>query len=114
GRQWMSWIHIDDLVGLIRLAIDQPLSGPVNGASPSPVTNSEFTKTLGSVLGRPTLFPVPGFGLKILLGEMSEVVLDSQKVQPEAARRAGYQFRFERLSDALRDILTPAAARTER
>ncbi|MEX2264213.1 MAG: TIGR01777 family oxidoreductase [Bryobacteraceae bacterium] len=105
GRQWMSWIHIDDLVGLIRFAIDQPLSGPVNGTAPNPVTNAQFTRELASALGRPAIFPAPALALKTLMGEMAGVLLESQKVLPKAALNAGYRFRFPELGPALRDVL---------
>jgi hypothetical protein len=105
GRQWMSWIHIDDLIGLFRLAMDKPLQGAINGVAPSPVVNAEFTKTLAAALHRPALFPVPGFGLKLLFGDMAEMLLGSQRVAPRAAEAAGYAWRFPELQPALADLL---------
>jgi uncharacterized protein len=102
GKQWMSWIHIDDLVALIEFAIATPeLSGPVNAAAPSPVTNAEFTRELARALHRPAIFPVPAFVLKLIFGEMSQVLLASQRVLPEAALRAGFDFRYSDLGLAL-------------
>ena len=102
GKQWMSWIHIDDLVALIEFAItNHELSGPVNAAAPAPVTNAEFTRTLARVLHRPAIFPVPAFALKLMFGEMSQILLGSQRVLPEAALRAGFDFRYSDLGLAL-------------
>jgi uncharacterized protein (TIGR01777 family) len=105
GRQWMSWVHLDDLVGLFRHAIDQPLRGVVNGTAPNPVTNAEFTRELASVLHRPALFPVPAFAIRALYGEMSQIVLGSQRVLPKAAEAARFPFRFPSVGPALRDLL---------
>lgn len=106
GRQWMSWIHADDLVGLIRFALEQrSVCGVLNATAPNPVTNAEFTSALGRVLVRPTVVFVPGFVLKMLLGEMSEVLLSSQRVLPEAAQAAGFAFRYPLIEPALRNAL---------
>jgi uncharacterized protein len=105
GRQWQSWIHLDDLVGLYKLAIETPLAGAVNGVAPYPVTNADFTKALAAAVHRPAIFPVPAFGLKLLFGEMAEVLLESQRVQPRQAEAAGYRFRFPQLEPALADLL---------
>jgi uncharacterized protein (TIGR01777 family) len=105
GDQWMSWIHLDDLVGIIQHALANPMRGPVNGTAPNPVTNAEFTKHLAHVLRRPAVFPVPAFMLKTMFGEMSEVMLASQRVQPQAAEAAGYRFRFLEVEAALQNIL---------
>jgi uncharacterized protein (TIGR01777 family) len=107
GRQYMPWIHIDDLVELMLLAATNPaLSGPVNGVAPHPVTNHEFTKTLGRLLGRPTFMPaVPPIALRVLIGEFGQVLLDSQRAVPRAALDAGFVFRFPELEPALREIL---------
>jgi len=108
GHQWMSWIHLDDLVSLFLFALNTPsLRGPVNATAPNPVTNREFTRDLAAVLRRPALFPVPAFALRIGLGEMSEVVLSSQRVLPAAAETAGFRFRFRHLRPALQDLLKP-------
>lgn len=107
GRQWMSWIHLDDLVDLLLFAAETPtLRGPVNGVAPNPVTNREFTRVLAEALGVPTLLPgVPAFALDVLVGEFGKVLLASQRIVPKAAEHAGFHFRFPHLSGALRDIL---------
>jgi uncharacterized protein len=105
GKQWMSWIHIDDLVGIFRCALEQRVPGVMNGAAPYPVVNDEFTRTLAAALHRPAIFPVPEFALKLLFGEMSEVLFASQRLAPKAAEQAGYRYRFPQLSGALADIL---------
>ena len=90
GRQWMSWIHLDDLIALIEFAVATPgLRGPVNATAPRPVTNAEFTRDLAAALHRPAIFPVPAFVLKLLFGEMSQVLLEGQRVIPAAALERG-------------------------
>jgi uncharacterized protein (TIGR01777 family) len=107
GRQWMSWIALDDLVSLIEFAIgDAALSGPVNAVAPNPVTNAIFTRELAAALHRPAIFPVPAFALKILFGEMSQVLLEGQRVIPQAAVRAGFAFHFADLGQALRQAVS--------
>jgi len=106
GRQWMPWVHIDDVVGLLLHAAEKSdVKGPMNAVGPNPVTNREFTRTLASVLGRPAIFPVPKLALQLLFGEMSTILLSSQKVMPKVAERTGYQFRYTTLDAALRAIL---------
>jgi uncharacterized protein len=105
GRQWMSWIHAGDLAELFRFAIDRPLKGAVNGVAPFPVSNAEFTQELARVLKRPALLPVPEFALKMLLGDMAEILLASQRVVPRIAEGAGFRFRFPQLGPALGDLL---------
>ena len=106
GDQWMSWIHADDLIALIRHAIDFPaLRGPVNATAPNPVTNAVFTESLASALGRPAFLPVPAFALRWLYGEMSEVLLGSQRVVPAAAEAGGFRFRYPQLDPALGSLL---------
>jgi uncharacterized protein len=106
GRQWMSWIHVEDLVRLIVFAVENPmLVGPVNGASPEPVTNAAFTKALGHALHRPAFLSVPKFALRLMLGEMVEFLFDSLRVIPAAAMQAGFEFRFGRLTTALEDLV---------
>lgn len=103
GKQWMSWIALDDMVSLIEFAIEDPaLRGPVNAVAPNPVTNADFTRELAAALHRPAIFPVPAFALKILFGEMSEILLGGQRVIPQAALRAGFQFQFSDLGQTLR------------
>ena len=104
GRQWWSWIHIADLVGLALLAIDGPLAGPVNVTAPNPVTVDEFAFTLGAVFRRPVLFRMPAIGLRLALGEAADVLLQLQRVVPAKALAAGYQFRFPSLRKALEDL----------
>ena len=105
GRQWMSWIHVRDLAGLMLHAIEnESIAGPVNAVSPHPVTNADFTRTLGKVLKRPTVFPVPGLVLSLLLGEAGRVALDSQRVVCRKAIDAGYEFKFPDLQEALADV----------
>jgi len=93
GKQWMPWIHIQDLVGLIQFALERPVNGALNGAAPYPVVNADFTKALAAAVKRPAIFPVPGFALRLLFGEMSEVLLASQRAMPKAAEAAGFPFR---------------------
>jgi hypothetical protein len=107
GRQWMPWIHIDDVVGLLLHAAQNPeIKGPMNVVGPAPVTNQEFTQTLASVLRRPAIFPVPKLALRILFGEMSAILLGSQRVVPRVALDTGYQYRYTTLEAALRAVLT--------
>ncbi|MDP3544464.1 MAG: TIGR01777 family oxidoreductase [Elusimicrobiota bacterium] len=102
GRQHFPWVHLDDVTGLILDAIaNERLRGPVNAVGPELATNAEFTSALGKILRRPTPFPVPAFALKLLLGEMSSLLLGSQKIAPAAAVGAGYRFKHPRLEDAL-------------
>ncbi len=106
GAQWFPWVHIDDVVGLALEAVLNPaLSGPVNVVAPGSVTNADFTAALGRALHRPTILPVPAFALKLLLGEMSEMMLTGQRALPTAAEKAGYHFKFSGLKESLDDIL---------
>lgn len=106
GRQYMSWIHIDDEVRAIQFLIDNPIPGPVNLTAPNPVSNSRFTKTLGSVLHRPTTV-IPMAGPRLLLGsELADsLLLTSQRVVPAALTRAGFTFEHPELREALEDLL---------
>jgi uncharacterized protein (TIGR01777 family) len=105
GKQWMPWIHAQDLVALYQYALEPPLKGPVNGVAPNPVTNADFTKALGAAVKRPAVLPMPGFALRVLFGEMSEILLASQRVLPKAAEAAGFRFQFPQLGPALADVL---------
>ena len=107
GKQWMSWIALDDVVnGLKFLIEDKATRGPVNFVAPNPVTNAEFTKTLGQVLSRPTLFPVPAFAARLALGEMADaLLLASQKVEPNVLEERGFPFYWPTLEPALRHLL---------
>ncbi|MEJ7846192.1 MAG: TIGR01777 family oxidoreductase, partial [Acidimicrobiales bacterium] len=108
GKQWWSWISLADEVGAIRHLLDHDVSGPVNLTAPAPVTNAEYTSTLGSVLGRPTVLPVPSFGPKLLLGAegAKAVLLDGQRAVPAVLEREGYSFRHPTLEAALRAELS--------
>jgi uncharacterized protein len=107
GRQWMSWIHVQDLVGAVHHILKTDLlQGPVNMVAPKPVTNAEFTKTLGSVLSRPTVFPVPALVAKLAFGQMAEeVLLGSQRVESAKLIASGYPFQFTELRKALAAVL---------
>ena len=107
GRQWMSWIDLQDMVGAIHHILKSDLlQGPVNLVAPKPVTNAEFTKTLGRVLSRPTVLPLPAFAVKLAFGEMGEtVLLGSQRVEPSQLVMSGYPFRFSNLQASLENIL---------
>lgn len=106
GRQWWSWIHLDDLSALIEFALNETrLEGPVNATTPQPVTNSDFTHALGAALHRPAVLPVPAFALKFKLGEMATLLLDSQRAVPEAARAAGFEFHYPEIGPALSSIV---------
>lgn len=108
GNQWMPWIHLDDLVGIILYCIaNQHLKGPINGTSPNPVTNQVFTKTLGRVLHRPTIIPMPVIIVKLLMGQMGEeLLLSGKKVLPMKVLDAGYKFKYPMLEESLKNILT--------
>jgi uncharacterized protein (TIGR01777 family) len=102
GRQYLPWIHLDDLVGIYLAALDDPAwSGPVNASAPEPVTNKEFSKALGRALHRPAFAPVPAFALRILYGEMAEIVTTGQRAIPKLATELGYAFRHPDLDEAL-------------
>ena len=106
GSQWMSWIHIDDVARIILYAIEnQNVNGALNATSPLPVRNIEFTKTLGRVIRRPTLFPVPTFALKLRYGEFTDFMLMSQRVLPEHTLSMGFDFRYADIESALRASL---------
>lgn len=107
GRQWMSWIHVQDLVAAVLHLMKQgPLDGPVNMVAPQPVTNAEFTRTLGTVLSRPTVFPVPAFVIQAIFGQMArEVLLSSQRVQPTKLTTSGFTFQYPGLRLAVESLL---------
>jgi len=107
GKQWWSWIHLDDIVGAIHHVMQaDSLSGPVNLVASNPVRNADFTKTLASVLGRPAFFSVPAFAARSGLGEMAqELMLASQRVEPAKLKASGYRFRFEDLRTALENLV---------
>lgn len=107
GRQWMPWIHLDDLVELILFLLSrEDAAGPYNGTAPEPVTSREFARILGRVLGRPAWIPAPAPALRLVLGEMADaLLLSGQRAVPERALAAGFRFRHPELEDALRDLL---------
>jgi uncharacterized protein (TIGR01777 family) len=106
GKQWFPWIHINDIVGIYLHAIDnESISGAVNAASPGIVRMKEFATAFGKVLHRPALFPIPKIAVKILKGGLGNYVTDSQKVIPNKLIRNGYKFKFEKLEDALRNLM---------
>ena len=107
GKQWMSWIAIDDLVRLIHFALEnENIHGAINATAPNPATNEEFTKTLGKVLNRPTVLPIPAFGIKLLFGEMGErLLLEGNRVLPKKAQDAGFEFQFTNLEEATKHAL---------
>jgi uncharacterized protein (TIGR01777 family) len=107
GRQYMSWIALDDVVGAIQFILaNAAMAGPVNAVSPQPATNAEFTKTLGRVLHRPTIFPMPAFAARLAFGEMANaLLLSSTRVVPQALTSAGYSYRWPQLEGALRHLL---------
>ena len=115
GKQWMSWIDVEDMVGAIHHILKSDLlRGPVNMVAPKPVTNEEFTKTLAGVLRRPAILPMPAFAVKLLFGEMGEtVLLGSQRVEPSQLISSGYPFRFRTLRTSLENIL-PGLAKSAR
>jgi len=107
GKQYISWVAIDDVVGAIKLALaDESIHGPLNVVSPNPVTNEAFTKALGEVLSRPTVMSIPAFAARLVFGEMAdEMLLVSQRVAPKKLNEAGYQFKHPELESALRHYL---------
>lgn len=105
GRQYMSWIHRLDWLEMVRWIVDTPaVSGPVNATAPHPVTNRQFSRALGRALRRPSLMPVPGFALKILLGEMGAMLLTGQRVLPAVAQKHRFHFRYPEIDQAFRGI----------
>ena len=107
GKQWMSWVSLDDVVGVLNFALEnENLRGAINVVAPNPVTNEEFTKTLGSVLYRPTFLPLPEFAVNLVFGEMGDaLLLDSTKVAPKRLIDAGFKFNFTDLESALKHAL---------
>lgn len=106
GQQWFPWLHIDDLVAAVEFLLNRrDLSGTVNFCSPNPVTNSELTRTLASVLGRPARLPVPALVMRLVMGEFADVLLGSQRALPRRLSRSGFQFRYPDLRPALEAVL---------
>jgi len=105
GKQYLSWIHRNDYIEAINWLMNHSCEGVYNLSSPNPVTNSKFTRTLANLLHRPALAPMPSFVIKLLFGEMSEILLSSQKVAPKRILEDGFQFKFSNINDALKDVI---------
>lgn len=106
GKLWMSWIHRDDLCQMILWALgNESVHGPLNGVSPNPVQNKEFTKALGRALNRPTMFPIPPIALHLLFGEAAGIITASQKILPKNATDLGFQFKYTKIDAALQDCV---------
>jgi uncharacterized protein (TIGR01777 family) len=106
GKQWFPWIHVKDIVGIFHHSIvTSALRGPVNGVAPQPATNKEFTRELARTLNRPAFLPVPESALRVLVGEMADVLFGSQRVLPKAALESGYRFQYSELPAALSSLL---------
>lgn len=105
GRQWVPWIHLDDLANLYAFALENPVRGALNGTSPNPVANADFTRALASAVHRPAILPIPAFAMKLLYGEMAQILFDSQRVLPKQTEISGFRFRFPQLPGALADLL---------
>jgi hypothetical protein len=110
GRQWMPWVHVDDVVGILLHALrEEGIRGPLNAVGPRPVTNAELTRALGRALHRPAVLTVPTFALRVAFGELSEVLTASQRVLPAVAERTGYAFLHAALAGALAAALGPGS-----
>lgn len=115
GSQWMSWIHLDDITSMLRWAAENDsVTGAINAASPNPVTNAEFTRTLASVLHRPALLRVPKMALRLAMGEVADHATASMRVLPAVAQELGFPFRYPDLRDALQNILANIDTRAHR
>jgi uncharacterized protein len=114
GRQWMSWVHIDDVVGMMRMAIDdERASGPLNAVSPEPASEAEVAAAIGRALGRRSWLPVPDLPIRLVLGDVSVLVLGSVRAVPARALELGYAFRWPDLDDAMRDVLRSGERREQ-
>ena len=110
GRQWVPWVHLDDVVGLIAFALDTAdLQGALNATAPAPVRFRDFAAALGAALGRPSWLPVPAFALRLVVGEMAEAALTGQRAVPRKALAAGFRFAHTDLREALRAVLAERA-----
>jgi hypothetical protein len=108
GTQYLPWIHLDDTVGLIMMALeDERVRGPLNGTAPEPQTNKEIARTIGRVMGRPAWLPLPGFALKLLVGEMADMITTGQRVVPKKAQELGFRFKYPTSERAISEILRP-------
>lgn len=107
GKQWFSWVHLDDLVNFILTALtDTSKSGVYNATAPNPVRMNGLCESLGKVLNRPSWLPVPDIALELLLGEAAQLVLEGQNVRPEKTQADGFQYKYETIDSALKQILT--------
>lgn len=106
GKQWMPWVHLEDLCALFEFALSLPVDGIFNGVSPNPVTNADFTRELARALHRPAIFPIPRFAIDLLYGEMAQILFNSQRALPQAAEAANFRFRYEDVAQALKAVLT--------
>jgi uncharacterized protein (TIGR01777 family) len=110
GRQYVSWVHHEDLVGLTVLALESTeASGPLNATAPQPATNKQFSKALGRALGRPSFLPTPKFALRVMLGPVASLVTSGQRVLPKRALGLGYAFKFPEIDAAMRDAVSGPA-----
>ena len=106
GKQWFPWIHIDDLIAIYLFILDNAdISGPINAVCPETVRMSEFAKSLGNMLKRPSIFNVPELALRILVGEAASTIVSSQRVVPQKLINYGFKFKFENLEEAMQDLL---------
>lgn len=106
GRQWISWIHIEDMIALIMFCLDNTnISGPINASTPNPVTNDAFGKAVAAAMGRPHWFPVPAFLMKAIFGELSTLLLDGQRVIPRQALQSGFQFQYPTIDKATQQLV---------
>lgn len=106
GKQWMSWVHVDDISGIINWALENPnVSGPVNATAPNPVRNAEFTRTLAKAVNRPAFLPAPKFALRLVFGEFANSLFFSQRIVPKVALDQGYEFKFPHLAEAIADVV---------
>ncbi len=106
GRQWWSWIHLEDLTALILHLLKQPVEGPFNATSPNPCRQKDFARALGRVLKRPTLLPTPGPVIKLAMGGFARELLSSRRVMPRRAEEEGFNFRFPEIEPALVDVIS--------
>ena len=106
GKQWMSWVHVDDVCGLINWALENPdVAGPVNATSPEPVRNADFTQALAKAVSRPAFLPAPQFALRLVFGEFANSLFFSQRIVPKVALDQGYDFKFPNLTEAIADAV---------
>ncbi len=106
GKQWFSWVHLEDVVGLIMFVLETPQArGPINATAPEPLTNRQFGATMGKIMHRPSWLPVPGFALKLMLGDVAEILSKGQRVIPRRALELGYQFKYPQAEGALRQLM---------